>query len=41
MEKISTPAEFQPGVYVTLDDIFSPVNRDEISHVIANNFSPG
>jgi hypothetical protein len=53
MEKISTRAEFQPGlkfssrfeifipVYVTRDEIFSPVNRDEISHVIANNFSPG
>jgi hypothetical protein len=38
---------FQPRVeifipvYVTQDEIFSPVNRDKISHVIANNFSPG
>jgi hypothetical protein len=47
-----TCKKFQPGlnfsrveifipVYVTQDEIFSPVNRDEISRVIANNFSPG
>jgi hypothetical protein len=42
MEKISTRArvEIFIPVYVTRDGIFSPVNRDEIYHVIANNFSP-
>jgi hypothetical protein len=41
MDKISTRVEIFIPVYVTRDEIFSPVNRDEMSHVIANNFSPG
>jgi hypothetical protein len=41
MEKISTRVEIFIPVYVTRDEIFSPVNWDEISYVIANNFSPG
>jgi hypothetical protein len=41
MEKISTRVEIFIPVYVTRDEIFSPANRDEISHVIANHFSPG
>jgi hypothetical protein len=41
MEKISARVEIFIPVYVSRDEIFSPVNRDEISHVIVNNFSPG
>jgi hypothetical protein len=35
---ISAWVEIFIPVYVTRDEIFSPVNPDEISHVIANNF---
>jgi hypothetical protein len=34
--RISARVEIIIPVYVTRDEIFSPVNRDEISHVIAN-----
>jgi hypothetical protein len=39
--RFSARVEIFIPVYVTRDEIFSPVNQDEISHVIVNNFSPG